>query len=86
MAIAEASHNIALLHVMRSLQRVLQADIASRLQQIHLHPDDHQVIKAQHARIFREIAAGDPGRARAAMREHLEFVQGGHARIAEPAV
>jgi len=77
MAIAQASHNVALVHVMRSLQRVLEADIARRLEQIHRHPEDYEVIKAQHARIHREIAAGDGARARAAVREHLSFVQRG---------
>ena len=85
MAIAEASHNVALVHVMRSLQRVLEADIASRLQQIHCHPGDHDIIKAQHARIYREIAARDAGRARAAMRDHLEFVHRSVNRAEAPA-
>jgi len=77
MAIARASHNVALMHLMRSLQRVLEPDIAWRLERIHRHPEDYDVIKAQHARIYREIAAGDGTRARAAMAEHLSFVQRG---------
>ncbi|MDD9876004.1 MAG: GntR family transcriptional regulator [Magnetovibrio sp.] len=74
MAIAEASHNVALVHVMRGLMQVLKEGIAFNLDKLRDEPANHARVRAQHAEICAAVLEGDPARARAAAAEHLRFV------------
>ena len=76
LAIAEATHNPVLAHVMRSLTRVLQASSARSFESAHAHPEDHATLMAQHRALLESIRSGDPGEARRAAHDHLSFLQG----------
>jgi len=75
LSIAEASHNLALIHVMRGLMEVLQSGVAFNLDKLREEPERHDRIKAQHAEICEAVISGDPERARNAAGQHLSFVQ-----------
>lgn len=74
LSIAEASHNLALIHVMRGLMEVLRSDIAYNLDKLREEPRKYDQIQSQHAEICDAVVSGDPERARAAARQHLAFV------------
>jgi GntR family transcriptional repressor for pyruvate dehydrogenase complex len=74
LAIAEASHNLALVHVMRSLLDVLHNSITFNLDRIRENVRDHAEIRHQHGAMFEAIAAGEAEAAGQAAREHLAFV------------
>lgn len=74
LAIAEASHNLALVHVMRSLLDVLHNSITFNLDRIRENTRNHEEIRHQHEAMFKAIAAGDAEAARQAAHEHLAFV------------
>ncbi len=75
LAIAEASHNVALAHVMRGLFKVLCLDIAKNLQWIRREQENHTIIRKQHAEIFNAIVEEDSAAARKAAHTHLAFVE-----------
>ena len=74
MSIAEASHNAALVHVMRGLMEALKKGIAFNLDRIREQPRHYDRIQSQHSAICDAVIAGEPERARAAARDHLSFV------------
>lgn len=75
LAIADASHNLALVHVMRGLMSVLLNSITFNLDRIRERSEDHAEIRRQHRALFEAVEAGDPEAARAAAHRHLAFVQ-----------
>lgn len=74
MSVADASHNIALVHVMRGLFNLLRADIARNLADLRTNREAHRKVQKQHLEIFEAIQRGDPGGAREAANRHLDFV------------
>lgn len=74
MAVADASHNLALVHVMRGLFNLLRDNIAQNLQRLALNPGSRKTIRTQHAAIYRAIIDGKPEGARAAAHAHLAYV------------
>ena len=75
LSIAEASHNAALMHVMRGLMEVLKEGIAFNLDKIRQEPRNYTEIQAQHSAICDAIFAGDADRAKAAASDHLKLVR-----------
>lgn len=75
LSIAEASHNIVLLHVMRSLFSVLQNSIRHSLDKLYTLPRLFESLSSQHEQMMRCILAGDPDAARHAAQAHLVFVE-----------
>ena len=74
MSVADASHNIALVHVMRGLFNLLRADIARNLADLRTDRDAHRRVQKQHLEILEAIRQGNPEQAREAANRHLSFV------------
>jgi len=74
LAIAEASHNLVLLQVMRGLFELLQTNISQSRQKLYQAPRTGAALQNQHRGICDAIVAGDAERARAAMQTHLQYV------------
>lgn len=73
-AIAEASHNIILLHVMRSLMALLRRDVVFNRMLLYARAGARDLLLDQHRAIFDAIIAGDADRARAAAHTHMGHV------------
>ena len=74
LAIAEASHNEILVQIMRSLFRLLQANVQRNLDQLYKLPRIFEPLSRQHTNLLNAVLDGDPERARHAAQDHLEFV------------
>ncbi len=74
LSIAEASHNLVLLQVMRGLFELLQTNISQSREKLYLSPRTFAPLSVQHREMRDAVLAGDPERARAAAHAHLEFV------------
>ncbi|PPC77989.1 transcriptional regulator PdhR [Pokkaliibacter plantistimulans] len=75
LAIAEAAHNMVLLHTMRSLFSLLQKNIFGNLSQIYPKTDYRKQIHNQHAILLDAICRGNPEEARRAAHTHLAYVE-----------
>lgn len=74
LAIADASHNLALVHVMRSLMEVLRNSITFNLDRIRENARNHREIRHQHRAMLEAIASGRGEDAGRAAHQHLAFV------------
>lgn len=74
LAIAEASHNLVLLQVMRGLFELLQSNISQNREKLYTSPRTFAPLSVQHREMMDAVLAGDAERARAAAQDHLEFV------------
>jgi len=74
LAIAEASHNLVLLQVMRGLFELLQTNISQSREKLYTSARTFEPLSVQHREMMDGVLAGDPERARAAAHAHLEFV------------
>ncbi len=75
MAVAEASHNVALVHVMRGIFNLMRISMLRSREALCHQPESVALLDEQHAQIAKAIAARDPVAARAAANIHLGFVQ-----------
>jgi GntR family transcriptional repressor for pyruvate dehydrogenase complex len=75
MAIADASHNVALVHVMRGLFNLLRRSINDNLQKLLTEEENIELVSGQHESIYNAIMAGAAEEARAAVHAHLTFVE-----------
>ncbi len=75
LSITEASHNIVLLHTMRSLFTVLQRTIKHNLDKLYSIPRVFEPLSDQHEKLMQAVIAGDPDAARMAAQTHLVFVE-----------
>ncbi|HYG07478.1 MAG TPA: transcriptional regulator LldR [Stenotrophomonas sp.] len=74
LAIAEASHNLVLVQLMRGLFELLQANISQSRQALYLDARTGPALTGQHRALRDAILAGDAAAARAAAELHLQFV------------
>lgn len=74
LAIAAASHNVALIHLTRSLFDLLGEQVVHNWEQIYRREESRQAIHRQHAQILAAILAGNPEQARHAAHEHLVYI------------
>lgn len=74
LSIAEASHNLVLLQVMRGLFDLLQSSIWESREKLYLSPRTFEPLSQQHRALMEAIVSGDPGAAREAAQSHLRFV------------
>ncbi len=74
LSIAEASHNLVLLQVMRGLFDLLQTNISQSREKLYTSARTFSPLSDQHREMMDAVLAGDPERARAAAHAHLEFV------------
>ena len=75
LSIADASHNLALVHVMRGLMTVLKSSITFNLDRIRESAVNHAEIRRQHKALYGAVIEGDADAAREAARQHLGFVK-----------
>lgn len=75
LAVADASHNVALMHVMRGLANLLRSSTYRFRSTIFTRPDSGHLLREQHKAIYDAIVAGDPAAARAATHRHLKYVE-----------
>lgn len=72
--IAEASHNLVLLHMMRGLFDLLAASISHSLEKLYTRPPTFRTLARQHKALIEAILTGQPDQARRAALLHLDFV------------
>ncbi|WP_093309066.1 GntR family transcriptional regulator [Allopseudospirillum japonicum] len=75
LAIAEAAHNVILLHTMRGLFNLLKESIVANLSNLFEKRESRPLLKAQHQALYDAIMNADPERAQQAAHEHLAFVE-----------
>lgn len=82
LAIAEASHNVVVVQVMRSLFDMVLNTVAQNRREMFVHKDPKVLerLTQQHQDLMQAIVQGEPEQARAVIGEHLAFV---HAKLAE---
>ena len=73
-AIIEASHNVLMLHMMRSMYDLLREGVFYNRQVMFSQKVTKADLLAQHRKINEAIQARDPARARAAIEKHLDQV------------
>lgn len=75
LTMAKASHNMVLLHVMRSMQGMLIDNIKRNLEMLRDGADVEAQIREQRHAIVQAISSQDPEAARKASNKHLGFVE-----------
>ncbi len=75
MAIIEASHNVIMLHMMRSMYELLREGVFYNRQVMFRQRTTRQAILDQHRRIRDALRARDPDAARGAVEAHLDYVE-----------
>lgn len=75
MIIAEAAHNVVLLHTLRSLHAMLAKSISSNLKNLFEKKAARQRVMEQHTHLYQAIMEGKAEEARAAAHTHLVFVE-----------
>ncbi len=74
MAIIEASHNVVMLHMMRSMYDLLREGVFYNRQVMFAQRTSRCDLLDQHRAINRALQARDPGAARAAVEAHLDHI------------
>ncbi|MCR9126319.1 MAG: FCD domain-containing protein [Rhodobacteraceae bacterium] len=74
-AIIEASHNVVMLHMMRSMFDLLRTGVFYNRQVMFKQRTTRAALLAQHRAINDAVQARDPGAARAAIAAHLDYVE-----------
>jgi GntR family transcriptional regulator, transcriptional repressor for pyruvate dehydrogenase complex len=74
MAIIEASHNIVMLHMMRSMFDLLREGVFYNRQVMFAQRTTREALLDQHRQINTALQARDPAAARAAIKAHLDYV------------
>ncbi|MFQ6773641.1 FCD domain-containing protein [Cereibacter sphaeroides] len=75
MAIIEASHNVVMLHMMRSMFDLLRNGVFYNRQMMFRQRTTRESLLDQHRRINAALQARDPQEARAAVETHLSYVE-----------
>ncbi|KIC41702.1 GntR family transcriptional regulator [Ruegeria sp. ANG-S4] len=75
MAIIEASHNVVMLHMMRSMFDLLRQGVFYNRQIMFDQRTTRDAILDQHRAIYTALQDRDPGGARRAIEKHLDFVE-----------
>jgi len=74
MSIVEASHNVVLLHMMRSMFQMLKTGVFYNRQVMFKARTTREALLDQHRTILECLLARDPKAARKAIEDHLDFV------------
>ncbi|MGB7319345.1 MAG: FCD domain-containing protein [Planktotalea sp.] len=75
LAIIEASHNVIMLHMMRSMYQLLREGVFYNRQIMFKQRTTRDTLLAQHANINNALQSRDPIAARAAVVAHLSYVE-----------
>jgi GntR family transcriptional repressor for pyruvate dehydrogenase complex len=70
-AIYEASHNLMMLHFMRSIESILRSNVYLNRKNLYEHRTQKDSQLHEHQAIYEAIMAGDPDAARDAARSHM---------------
>lgn len=82
LAIAEAAHNVMLLHTIRGIFHQLERSIVDNLGHLLDKPDARQQLMAQHRALLDAILEGRAEDARTRSHEHLVYVEEGLLEVA----
>lgn len=74
LAIAEASHNVVLIQMMRSLFDLLEHNVVLARRKIYSEAKQFDQLQDQHWVVMQAIERGDPEAARQAVCGHIEFI------------
>jgi len=85
LAIAEASHNVALIHVMHGLHNLLNTTMRHAWEVMFREPDSVRVLHEQHRALLDAVLSGDASLARDAAHLHLNYVRHTLQQRAHPA-
>ncbi|KAA0015710.1 GntR family transcriptional regulator [Salinicola corii] len=77
LAIAEAAHNVLMLHTIRGLFHLLEKSIVGNLAHLFERPNARQRLMAQHRALLEAIQEGRAEEARILAHEHLDYVKTG---------
>ena len=75
LSIAEAGHNVVLLHIMRGLFDLLRRGIVSSRARLYTKEGVREVLLRQHRDLFQAVLEGHAEEARRAAHDHLTFVE-----------
>ncbi|MEM9707285.1 MAG: FCD domain-containing protein [Pseudomonadota bacterium] len=75
LAIIEASHNVIMIHMMRSMYDLLHQGVFFNRQIMFRHKTTADTLLDQHKSINAALQARDGARARAALEDHIEYVE-----------
>lgn len=75
LAIIEASHNVVMLHMMRSMYQLLREGVFYNRQIMFKQRTTRDTLLTQHRRINDALQSRDPSGARQAVEDHLGFVE-----------
>lgn len=75
LAIAEAAHNVVLLHIMRGLFDLLRRGIVSSRERLYSRGGVREILLRHHRALYDALVAGRAEAARDAAHEHLGFVE-----------
>lgn len=82
LAIAEAAHNVLLLHTIRGIFHLLEKSIVNNLAHLFAKPSSRSQLMQQHRALLDAILEGRAEDARARAHEHLAFVEEGLLEMA----
>lgn len=75
LAIAEASHNVVLLHTIRGLFDLLRGNVVTNIGGMYTQRSEtRDMLIAQHRALYQAIKAGDAEQARHLSNQHIEYV------------
>ncbi|QBC32984.1 Pyruvate dehydrogenase complex repressor [Pandoraea cepalis] len=83
LALAEATHNLVLVHLMHAIFELLRGSVVDNYRAIVGHGADLAELIEQHRRIFTAVASRDATVAQRSLREHLTFIRN-HSGDVEP--
>lgn len=82
LAIYEASHNLVMLHIMRSLSDMLRNDVFYNRAKLYMRQGVRDLLLEQHRAVFDAVMKGDPQAARTAAEAHINFTRDALQEIA----
>lgn len=83
LSIYEASHNVVMLHIMRSLSDMLRNDVFYNRAKLYMRKGVRDLLLGQHRAVYEAVMAGDPQAARAAAESHINFTRDALMEIAK---
>ncbi len=75
-AVGDATHNVVMLHTLRSCYRLLENGVFYDRGRLYYHPSARVELLRQHCTIADAIRSGDADRARRASQDHIDYVRG----------
>lgn len=83
LAVYEASHNVVMLHIMRSLSEMLRNDVFYNRAKLYMRRGVRDLLLTQHRAVYEAVMAGDPPAARTAAEAHINFTRDALTEIAK---